>query len=118
MSTSEIVTLVRNAGLTVFSGYAKTGSLPPYAVVRPMTSDHDDLTLAGSVMVHDTRFSLYCVGASVDASYNLSLMAIGAIQGKRVAGDVASCSLGYVGALVESRYETQVTIQIDQGELS
>lgn len=117
MSTSEIVSMVKSAGLSAFSGYAKTGSTPPYVVVRPMTADPEDLSLRGDVMAYDSRFAAYCVGASVDASFNLAKVVVGALQGKRVAGNVASCSIGYSGAQVESRYETQITIQIDQGEL-
>lgn len=118
MSTSEIVDLVKAAGANAFSGYPGTGSVPPYVVVRPLTSEPGDLTLNGMPVVRDTRFTAYCVGASVDASYNLAKLTVGAVQGERVAGNVASCSIGYSGAQVESRYETQVTIQLDQGELS
>lgn len=118
MSSSEIVALIKATGLSAFSGYAKTGSVPPYVVIRPMTSDYEDLTINGEVVSYDSRFSAHCVGASVDASHNLGKQVVSAIRGKRVAGNVAVCSVGYSGALVESRYETQVTIQIDQGELS
>lgn len=118
MSASEIVSLIKSAGVSAFSGYASTGSKAPYVAVRPLISDPGDLALNGMPVGHDTRYSAYCVGASVDASFNLAKLVVLAVQGKRVAGEMASCSLGYSGALIESRYETQVTIQLNQGELT
>lgn len=117
MSMGDISTLIRNSGLRVFEGYAATGSKPPYIVTRPMIADAGDLALCGHPMDWDNRFGVYCVAESVAASYNLAVLVIKALQGKRVGDDVISCSMGYSGAQVESRYETQVTVQLYQGEL-
>lgn len=118
MDMTSISALARTAGLTVFDGYASTGSTPPYVVSRPMILDTDDLALCGHALDWDFSFSLYCVGASVEASYNLALRLIQALQGQRVGDSTLSCSMGYSGAQVESRYETQVTVQINQGALT
>ena len=118
MQMSEISTLLRADSLTVFDGYASTGSKPPYVVNRPMILDPDAAALCGQALDWDFSFSLYCVGASVEASYNLALRVIQALQGKRVGDSTLSCSMGYSGAQVESRYESQVTVQINQGVLS
>lgn len=117
MHMSDITVLLKAAGLTVFEGYAKTGSVPPYIVNRPMILDDDVLALSGDAIGWDFSFSLYCVGASVEASFNLAVEAIKALQGKRVGGSTLACSMGYTGAQVESRYESQVTVQINQGGL-
>lgn len=118
MDMTAITTLARAAGLTVFDGYAKTGSTPPYVVNRPMITDPDTLALCGDALDWDFSFGLYCVGASVEASYNLAIWLMAALQGQRVGDSTLSCSMGYTGAQVESRYETQVTVQINQGALS
>ena len=117
MDMKDISTLLRAGGLTVFDGYAKTGSAPPYVVNRPMILDGDTEALCGQNISWDFNFSLYCVASSVEASFNLAVMAVKALQGKRVGGSTLSCSMGYTGAQVESRYESQVTVQINQGEL-
>ena len=118
MDMTSISALARTAGLTVFDGYAKTGSTPPYVVNRPMILDTDDLALCGQALDWDFSFSLYCVGASVEASYNLALRLMQALQGQSVGDSTLSCSMGYSGNQVEGRYESQVTIQINQGALS
>ena len=118
MDMTQISTLARSAGLTVFDGYAKTGSQPPYVVNRPLILDTEDIALCGQAIDWDFNFGLYCVGASVEASYNLALAVIQALQGARVGSSTLSCSMGYTGAQVESRYESQVAVQINQGALS
>lgn len=118
MNMSDISTLARAAGLTVFDGYAKTGSVPPYVVNRPMIISPEELVLCGQATSWDFNFGLYCVGGSVEASYNLAVSLMQALQGKRVGSSTLACSMGYVGAQVESRYETQVTVQINQGALA
>lgn len=117
MNMRDISSLLKTAGFTVFDGYAKTGSTPPYIVNRPMILDDDVLALSGDAIGWDFSFSLYCVGASVEASFNLAVEAIKALQGKRVGDSTLACSMGYTGAQVESRYESQVTVQINQGGL-
>lgn len=118
MDMTQISTLARSAGLTVFDGYAKTGAQPPYVVNRPLILDTEDIALCGDALDWDFSFTLYCVGASVEASFNLAIKLIQALQGQRVGDSTLSCSMGYSGAQVESRYETQVTVQINQGALS
>lgn len=118
MYMTAISTIARSAGLTVFDGYPKTGAIPPYVVNRPMITDPDTLALCGEALDWDFSFGLYCVGASVEASYNLALRLMATLQGQRVGDSTLSCSMGYSGAQVESRYETQVTVQINQGALS
>lgn len=118
MEMQTITQLVKDAGLPAFGGYAGTGSKPPYVVVRPMVVQTEDLALCGQALDWDFNFGLYCVGASVEASYNLAVMAMQALQGKRVGGSTLSCTMGYTGAQVESRYESQVTVQINQGALA
>lgn len=118
MNMSQITALVQGAGISTHEGYAKTGSKPPYVVIRPMVIDPDVLALCGQSIDWDFNFGIYCVGASVDASYNLGAMVMQALQSQRVGGSVLSCSMGYVGAQVEGRYETQVTVQINQGALT
>lgn len=118
MHMGDISNLLKAEGLTVFDGYASTGSKPPYVVNRPMILDQPDTALCGDAFDWDFTFSLYCVGASVEASYNLAIHTIKTLQGKRIEGSTLSCSMGYSGAQVESRYESQVTVQINQGVLS
>lgn len=118
MKISDISDLVSGAGLSSFVGYAATGAQPPYVVTRPMITEPEQVALCGQAIDWDFNFGLYCVGASVEASYNLALEVIQALQGARVGSSTLSCSMGYTGAQVESRYESQVTVQINQGVLS
>lgn len=118
MSVDAIDTHLKGASLQSFIGYAKTGSKAPYVVVRPMTALPDAVAVCGQVIDWDNTFGVYCVGDSVEASYNLAKLVVSALQGKRVGADSMSCSVGYAGSLVEGRYESQVTIQLNQGVLS
>ena len=118
MKISDISDLVSGAGLSSFVGYAATGAQPPYVVTRPMITEPEQVALCGDALDWDFSFTLYCVGASVEASYNLAIKLMQALQGQRVGDSTLSCSMGYSGAQVESRYETQVTVQINQGALS
>lgn len=120
MSTlSEVDALVTAA--PSYIGYAATGAQLPYVVTRPLLMDDGfdlERALDGSAIGWDTQISLYCCGASVEASYNLALMVMGDLDGKRVAGTTLATSMGYVGAPVEGHYETQVTAQLIQGVLA
>lgn len=118
MSMSGITDIIRASGLPAFDGYAKTGAAPPYVVNRPMIIDHEDLALSGDAMDWDFNYGLYCVAGSVEASYNMAVLVIQALQGTRHGDSTLSCTMGYVGSLQEGRYETQVTVQINQGALS
>lgn len=101
-------------------GYARTDQVVPYVVIRPLylgTAD-DVEALSGDALGWDQQISVYCCGASVEACYNLALDVMARCQGKRAGGHTMSTSLGYVGAPVEGHFESQVTIQMNQGELS
>lgn len=118
MSLQQVDQLVKGAGLTSHVGYAKTGAKAPYVVVRPMTILPDAAALCGQAIDWDANYGLYCVGGSVEASYNLAVLVMQALQGARVGGSTLSCDMGYVGSLQEGQYETQVTAQTYQGALS
>lgn len=117
MDMQAIAALIQAAGVSTHSGYASTGAVPPYVVVRPMIIDTDVFTIDGGAMNWDFNFGVYCVGASVAASYNLAVLTMQALQGQRVGGSTLACTMGYVGAQVEGRYESQVTVQVNQGAL-
>jgi hypothetical protein len=114
---TDVSGLLRAAGIPTFDGYPGTGSTVPYVVVRPMILDPEVLALCGETLDWDFNFGVYCCAASVEASFNLAKMSVAALQGKRVGGSTLSCTMGYVGAQTESRYETQITVQINQGAL-
>lgn len=99
-------------------GEAPTGAKAPYTVTRPLFIDNDSLAVSGDALGWGTQYSVYCRAASVSASYNLALSVIGTLQGKRAGGSTLSASLGYNGAPVEGQYESQVTVQLNQGGLS
>jgi hypothetical protein len=96
-------------------GYAPTGARLPYTVNRPLITDPEELALAGNALGWDYQTSVYCCAASVEASYNLALAVLGTVQGSRVGGTTLSGSIGYIGASVEGHFESQVTIQLNQG---
>lgn len=100
-------------------GYAPTGAKAPYVVTRPLLiGDALDRALSGDSMGWDTQVSLYCVGASVEASFNLAVLVMRDLDAKPVGGTTLSTSMGYIGAQVEGQYETQVTVQLNQGSIS
>lgn len=96
-------------------GYAPTGAHVPYVVTRPLLIDDLELALNGDAIDWDFQFSAYCAGGSVEASYNLAVQTMADLQGKRVGGTTLSTSMGYIGAQVEGHYESQVTVQLNQG---
>lgn len=96
-------------------GYPPTGAKLPYVVSRPLLIDDIEVAIAGNGSVFDFQFSLYCCGASVEASFNLALQTMQDLQGKRVGGTTLTTSMGYSGAPVEGHYESQVTVQLNQG---
>lgn len=96
-------------------GYAPSGARPPFVVSRPLLVDDVSVALAGNVIAWEDQFSLYCAGASVEASYNLALLVMGQLQGKPVSGTTLTTSMGYIGAQVEGHYESQVTVQLNRG---
>lgn len=113
MDMSQVTALLGD--IQYFQGYAATGAQPPYVVNRPLVIDHEDLALDGNPIGWDFQFSLYCAGESVEASFNLALLAMGRLQGQRVGDSTLDTSMGYIGAQVEGHYESQLTVQIYQG---
>lgn len=110
---NDITNLV--AAAPAHEGYAPTGAKPPYVVSRPLLTDDLARALDGSPIDWDFQFSLYCAGASVEASWNLAILVMKDLDGKRVGGTTLSTSMGYIGAQVEGHYESQVTVQLNQG---
>lgn len=111
----EIGALVSGTGVALFSGYAPTGTEPPYAVHRPLYIDPEEVAVAGDIIAFDYQTSLYCCGASVDASFNMALLLMRTLNTARVDGSTLTTSMGYIGAQVEGHYETQVTVQLNTG---
>jgi hypothetical protein len=111
----DINEYVRLAGMTIYTGYAPTGAEAPYAVHRPLFIGEENISTAGEIIDWDYQTSIYCCGASVEASFNMARDVMNAIQGKRTGGAVMSTSMGYMGAPVEGHYETQVTVQFNTG---
>ena len=97
-------------------GYAPTGARVPYVVSRPLLIDDAlDRALSGDPIALDTQFSLYCCGASVAASYNLAVAVMKELDARPLAGTTLKTSMGYIGVQVEGHYESQVTVQLNQG---
>ena len=119
MEMSDIGTALEagGVGVPVYPGYPVTGAVLPYVVYRPLLVAVPDLALCGDAVAWDFQFAVYCCGASVEASFNLAKIVAGVLQGKHVEGSTLTTSMGYIGAFLEGRYESQVTAQIYQGEL-
>uniref|UniRef100_A0AAU6R607 Tail terminator protein n=1 Tax=Micrococcus phage Olihed TaxID=3092209 RepID=A0AAU6R607_9CAUD len=115
MDIQSLVTAVEALGVTTAPGYPGSKTRAPYVVVRPMIIDHENVAINGQTIDWDHQYGLYCVGGSVEASFNLARAVVQGLDGQRVGGDVVSASIGYVGAQVEGNYETQVTAQSTQG---
>lgn len=97
-------------------GYAPTGARVPFVVTRPLLyGDALDRAISGDSLGWDTQFSLYCAAGSVEASFNLAIEVMQTLDGARVAGTTLATSMGYTGAQVEGHYESQVTVQLNQG---
>lgn len=112
----DVNALVALTGVQVWPGYAPTEAALPYAVSRPLDVGHDDeLAITGDAHDWNVQLSVYCCAASVEASFNLALAVIGTLQGARMRGTTLSATMGYNGAEVEGHYESQVTVQLNQG---
>jgi hypothetical protein len=114
---NDIVALVPQDEAPGHTGFAPTGAALPYTVTRPMLIDADAVHLDGSASTWDQQYSVYCAAESVEACYNLALSVMGTLQGARVGDTTLSTSMGYVGAPVEGHYESQVTVQLNQGAI-
>jgi hypothetical protein len=100
---------------TVHTGYPPTGAQLPYVVHRPLIIDGDDIAINGDALSWDYQTTLYACAGSVEGSFNLAVVLMQALQGARVGGTTLSTSMGYNGAQVEGHYESQVTVQLNQG---
>lgn len=117
MKLSDITDLITVTA--AYPGYAPTGTKLPYVAARPLLVDpEEDIAITGDGIAWDYQFSLYCCAGSVEAAFNLAVAVMADLQGARVGGSTLSCSMGYDGALVEGHYESQVTVQINQGALA
>lgn len=112
---NDINTLVQAAALPIHTGYAPTGTALPYAVHRPLFIDSVEEALSGDAIDWDYQTTIYACGASVEASYNFAVELMKTLQGARAGGTTLSTSMGYMGAQVEGHYESQVTVQLNQG---
>lgn len=103
-----------------FIGYAASGQALPYTCLRPLNIGHDldDMALDGHPFAWDNQISVYCAAASVEAAHNLGLAVMATLQAARVGDTTLDTSMGYTGAQVEGHYESQVTVQLHQGEIS
>lgn len=110
---SEISALITAS--PVYIGYAPTDAVLPYVVHRPLLVNSAGLALSGDALGWDYQTVLYCCGASVEAAFNLALAVIGTLQGKQVGLTTLSTSVGYSSAQVEGHYESQITVQLNQG---
>ena len=112
---TDINALVEAVPLVIHTGYPPTGATLPYVTHRPLLVDDLELALSGDALGWDYQTTLYCCAGSVEASHNLALAVAGTLQGKRVGNTTLSTSIGYFGAQVEGHYESQVTVQLNQG---
>lgn len=117
MDTSALSSLLSGIGVPVYSGYPDSRAMLPYIVHRPLLMDVPDTAICGNAISWDSQQAVYCCGESVDATNNLSLLVIGALQGRRSGGSTLATSMGYSGAIVDGHYESQVTVQSYQGGL-
>jgi hypothetical protein len=116
---NDIETALTPLSVASYIGYAPTGAALPYVVIRPLDIGTDtELALNGDAIDWNLQSSVYCCGASVEASFNLALAVIGTLQGARAGGTTLAASMGYNGAEVEGHYESQVTAQLNQGGIS
>jgi hypothetical protein len=114
---NEITDLITQ--VPAHTGYAPTGAPLPYVVSRPLLVDTvTELAISGDAIDWDFQYTLYCCAASVEASFNLALAVIGTLQGAYVGGTTLAASMGYNGAEVEGHYESQVTVQLNQGGIA
>lgn len=104
-------------GAKVFSGAAVTGAQAPYVVLRGISTTPDILTLEAQPTAWGYMWGAYCVGGSPEASYNLAVAAVQALQGRWAGDSLLSCEIAYVGLRVEGLYESLVQIDVQQGRI-
>lgn len=116
--TVDVLTLVDILEVPTYSGYAPTGAQLPYVVARPLTVDFTEVAVNGAALGWDNQATLYCCGGSVDAAHNLAVAVLNTLHGAYVGGTTLACSIGYNGAVVEGHYESQVTVQRNEGAIT
>lgn len=104
-------------GARVFNGAAATGAQAPYVVLRGISTTPDTLTLEAQPMAWGYVWGAYCVGSSPEASYNLAVAAVQALQGRWAGDSLLSCEVAYTGLRVEGLYESLVQISVQQGRI-
>lgn len=115
MDSAAIISRLAGVAVPHYEGLPATGARLPYTVTRPLLLDPHTGAISGDSMGWDTNFTTYCAAASPEASYNLAIAVMAALEGQRIGDSPARVSMGYAGAAVEGHYESQVTIQTDQG---
>ena len=104
-------------GVKVFSGAAASGVHAPYVVLRGISTTPDTLTLEAQPLSWGYLWGAYCVGDSPEASYNIAVAAVQALQGRWAGDSLLSCEIAYTGLRVEGLYETLVQINVQQGRI-
>lgn len=113
---NEITALAEAAAdPAVHEGYPPTGATVPYSVHRPLSVNPEAEAVTGDAIDWDYQSTLYACGASVEASFNLAMLLLTALQGARAGGTTLRASMGYSGAPVEGHYECAVIVQLNQG---
>lgn len=115
MDTADLIEALAGIPVQHHDGMAPTGARLPYTVSRPLLLDPLTGAINGDAIDWDLSFTIYCCAASVAASFNLAQAVIATLHGHYMHGSTLAASMGYAGAMVEGQYETQVTIQINQG---
>lgn len=115
---TEITDLLTNSLAPCYTGFAPTGATLPYMVHRPLLMQDAGRAVSGGALAWEQSTSLYACAGSVEAAYNLGIAAQQALDGVAVGGVVLATTLGYTAAPVEGHYESQITIQANQGALS
>lgn len=92
---------------TAYVGYAPDKAHPPYVVVRPITRLTDGVSVAGKALAYTSAIGAYCVADSVEASYNLAVLVMGALSGE--------VDMNYTGEQVAHRYESLVQVTSLEG---
>lgn len=113
----DILTGLGGVGFSVYKGYAPNNAKPPHAVLRPVYLGDGPVPLSGPQLAYPATIGVYCRGASVEASFNMAVAAIKALDGLAMRGTQAVASMGYTGAVVDGAYESQVTVTFTEGSL-
>lgn len=114
----EIANMLAPLGVPADVGYPDTGTKLPYVAIRPLLIDQVSVAIAGNTIDWDYQFTIYACAGSVEAAHNLAVSVMQTLDGKLFGNSTLSTSMGYTGAQVEGHYESQVTVQLNQGALT